>query len=175
MTNIVRTLEYQMKPAFVAFAAVLMLLSSQLVLGQGTQTYPRLTHADLPLYPPIALAARVSGKVEADFAVKGGDVVTAEAKFGNPLLARLTTENIKTWHFSPEAYGTFSITFEYRIEGMDSPTPQNPRIEMRLPAFIRITAAPIRPSCNDCEPGAEIVGKPNTDLVGQQTVRPATD
>ncbi|PYQ39756.1 MAG: hypothetical protein DMG99_15495 [Acidobacteria bacterium] len=144
----------------ILFVLVGALLSTLFISAQESLRYPRIIHADVPLYPAIALAARVSGKVEAEFEVKAGNVIRAEARSGHPLLAKPAVENIRSWHFSPEAYGTFTVIFEYRIRGADSPLPQNPKIEMQLPAFVKITAPPIRPSCNDCEPGADIVGKP---------------
>jgi hypothetical protein len=143
----------------ILFALFVVLLPNSAVTAQQ-RSYPRIIHAEVPLYPPIALAARVRGKVEAEFEVKAGIVIRADARSGNPLLAKPSLENIRSWQFSADVYGKFTTSFEYRIEGADSPVPQNPRIEMQLPAFVTITASPIRPSCNDCEPGAEIVGKP---------------
>src|SRR5437016_11596952 len=42
--------------------------------------YPRLVHADLPLYPPLARTAHVSGKVEIQLTVQKGAVVDAQIK-----------------------------------------------------------------------------------------------
>jgi len=104
--------------------------------------------------------AKITGKIEAEFTIKGGEVVAAEARTGHPFLVKATTENIRSWHFPPEASGTFTATFVYELQGSETGSMQNPKVEMQLPAFVKITAAPTKPSCNDCEPGAEIVGKP---------------
>jgi len=139
-----------------------VLLGTQLVVAQQTHEYPLVLRADAPLYPPLARMAKITGKIEAQFTVKGGEVLNTQARSGHPLLVRATTENIRTWRFSPEVNGTFTTTFEYRMEGNEAPTMQNPKVEMQLPAFVKITATPTRPSCNDCEPGAgpDIIGKP---------------
>ena len=146
------------KSALMFFWSVL--LSSQLVVAQQPREYPLVLRADAPVYPPLARMAKVTGKIEAEFTIKGGEVVAAEAKTGHPLLVKATTENINSWHFAPEANGTFTATFVYELQGNETASMQNPKIEMQLPAFVKIIAAPTRPSCNDCEPGAEIVGKP---------------
>jgi Gram-negative bacterial TonB protein C-terminal len=137
-----------------------VLLASQLLAAQERHEYPLVMHAEAPLYPPLARMAKIMGKIVVEFTVKSGEVVTAEAKTGHPLLVKATTENIKTWHFASEVNGTFATTFEYRVQGKETPTMHNPRIEMQLPAFVKITATPTKPSGNDCEPGADIVGKP---------------
>ena len=136
------------------------LLSSQLAMAQQLREYPLVLRADAPVYPPLARMAKITGKIEAEFTIKGGEVVAAEAKTGHPLLVKATTENVRSWHFAPEANGTFTATFVYELHGSATANMQNAKVEMQLPAFVRITAAPTRPSCNDCEPGAEIVGKP---------------
>jgi outer membrane biosynthesis protein TonB len=93
------------------------LFSTLLLTAQDNRSYARIIHAEVPLYPAIALAARVSGKVEIDLEVKAGTVVRADVRSGNPLLAKPTVENIKTWRFSPKTFGNFMSTFEYRMEG----------------------------------------------------------
>jgi hypothetical protein len=137
-----------------------VLLAGQLLAAQETHEYPLVLRAEAPLYPPLARMAKIAGKIEVAFTVKSGEVVAAEAKAGHPLLVKATTENVRTWHFSSEINGTFATTFEYLVEGNETPFMQNPKVEMQLPVFVKITATPTRPSCNDCEPGADVIGKP---------------
>lgn len=132
-----------------SFVAVLFLLLGRLVDGQSSAPYPRLMRADIPLYPPVAAQAHVSGKVEVRFTLKNGDINSAEAISGSPIFAMPTLEEFKTWHFSPDSYGTFLIVFDYRIEGPEVVVPRNPKIEIELPQ-VTITTAPIRPTCSDC-------------------------
>lgn len=137
-----------------------VLLVSQLVFAQQSRDYPLVLRADAPVYPPLARMAKITGKIEADFTIKGGAVVAAEARTGHPFLVKATTENIRSWHFAPEANGTFMATFVYELQGHETASMQNPKVEMQLPALVKIIAAPTKPSCNDCGSGADIVGKP---------------
>jgi hypothetical protein len=53
--------------------------AQQPIPSEGTH-YPRLLHAELPLYPPLTSALRISGKVEIDAIVEKGSVVDAQVK-----------------------------------------------------------------------------------------------
>lgn len=142
------------------FFGVAVLLAGQQVAAQRIHEYPLVMRADAPLYPPLARMAKITGRIEVKLSVKNGEVVVAEAKVGHPLLVRAAVENVKSWHFAPETEGTFTATFVYELRGSETATMQNPRVEMQLPTFVKMTATPTRAPCNDCEPGAEITGKP---------------
>ena len=114
-----------MRTAQMFFCAIL--LGGQLVAAQEAREYPLLLRADAPLYPPLARMAKITGKIDAEFTVKGGEVLTAGAKSGHPLLVKATTENIKTWRFAPDVNGSFRTTFEYRLEGRETPSMRNAR------------------------------------------------
>jgi len=66
-------------------SAMIFLLAA---LGQNIQQpvssedtfYPRLLHAELPLYPPLARSAHITGKVEIEVTVEKGSVVDAQVK-----------------------------------------------------------------------------------------------
>jgi len=141
-----------------------MFLEAHPIAAQATHDYPLVIRAEAPLYPPLARMAKITGTIEVRFTVKGGEVVATEAKSGHPFLVSATTENIKTWHFPPEANGTFTATFVYRLEGDETPTMQNPKIEMQLPTFVRITAAPVRPP-------SESTGKPIPGRIAREKGR----
>ena len=155
----IRNKEVRMKKSVLMFWLG-VLLSGQLLVAQQAREYPLVLRADAPVYPPLARMAKITGKIEAEFTIKGGEVVAAEAKTGHPFLVKATTDNIRSWHFAPEVNGRFTATFMYELHGSETASMQNPKVEMQLPALVKIIAAPTRPSCNDCEPGAEIVGKP---------------
>jgi hypothetical protein len=160
------------------------LLLTASALGQstvGTPTtqvthYPDLTRAEVPLYPPLARAAPITGTVEIQITVERGTVVDAQVKsvdldpsdqvalneegkkkvglwLSNPSLA-----NIKTWQFQPEDRTTFLVTYVYKIEGEQTPLAENPKVELDLPRRVTVTAKPIKLYCSDC--GADISGKP---------------
>jgi hypothetical protein len=134
---------------------------------------PPLSHAEVPLYPPIARLAHISGTVEIEVEANNGLVVDAEVKSievsshnGPPLtdegkkkvglyLSNPSVANVKTWQFQSEGHKKFLVKYIYRIEGEATPALENPRVELDLPS-VKITATPIKPMCFDC--GANIIG-----------------
>jgi hypothetical protein len=121
--------------------------------GRSTQAthYPKLIHAELPLYPPIAQAAHIAGTVEIQVTVEKGAVVDAQVKSGNsPYLSNPSLANVKTWQFQPGDRTTFLVKYVYRIEGEQTSVPENPKVELELPHLVTITARPLKPSCFDC-------------------------
>jgi hypothetical protein len=163
--------------------AVLLFAASASAFGQSTADtraseatrYPQLIRAELPLYPPIAQAAHISGKVEIQVTVEKGAVVDAQAKSVDvqisdpehravyddrakakvsPYLSNPSLANVKTWQFKPGERTTFLVEYVYRIEGEATVLPENPKIELDLPHLVTITARPLKPSCSDCTGGA---------------------
>ena len=57
-------------------------------------------------------------------------------------------DNLKSWRFVKEKALTFTITYVYRIEGNETPLPENPRVELDLPWFVRVTTKPSKPTIN---------------------------
>lgn len=142
-------------------AAVTVLLVAACASGQGTANnrdtraghYPELVYAELPLYPSLAWTAHISGAVQIRITVENGAVVDAEVESSttkNKLLAFRSVENVNTWRFRPERRTTFAVNYVYRIEGKQTPLPENPRVELDLPLLVKITARPFKPSCFDC-------------------------
>ncbi len=104
-----------------------------------------VTHADVPLYPALARAARLSGTVHVLVSVKDGAVVSADAQSSAAqILVNSARENAKTWRFAPDSSGTIQVTYVYELEKDELVVPENPRIEMQLPSLVRITAKPVR-------------------------------
>lgn len=73
-------------------------------LGADAELY--LKSASMPLYPRLALHARVSGKVSLHFIVnERGETSDVEApsadKLGDKLLRDAAIENVQSWRFSP--------------------------------------------------------------------------
>lgn len=173
MRNVVRTLGVLV--IFVLAASAFGQSTVGTPAAQATH-YPTLTRAEVPLYPPIARAAHITGTVEIQVVVEKGAVVDAQVKsvvlapsdhvvlneegkkkvglyLSNPSLA-----NVKTWQFQSEDRTTFLVTYVYKIEGEETPLPENPKVELDLPRLVTVTAKPFKPYCSDC--GADISGKP---------------
>ena len=123
-------------------------------LGQAAQNaaasaVPILQGAALPVYPPIAKAARVTGKVTVRVTVKDGLVVQTDVlskPSGQRFLETPTVENLKTWHFAADVAGTFTVTYTYEISGKESDDLTNPKVEMLPSLDVKITARPVKPT-----------------------------
>jgi Gram-negative bacterial TonB protein C-terminal len=123
--------------------------------------YPRIIRAELPLYPPIAWTAHISGTAAIQVTVQKGAVVDAQVKSSsteNQVLSLRSVENVKTWQFQPDDNATFLVTYVYKIAGEQTRLPENPKVELDLPRLVKVTARPFKPTCSDCE--ADISGKP---------------
>jgi hypothetical protein len=136
----------------------------------SAEHHPVLTHAEVPLYPPVAWAAHFGGTVEIQVTVENGVVVDAQVKSGMieaeiasnrdatsasqskllPYLSAPSLANVKTWQFGAEQRTSFLVTYAYRIEGTETPLPENPKVELDLPRLVRVTVKPFKPSCSDC-------------------------
>ncbi len=106
------------------------------------------------MYPPIAKAAHVTGKVIVRVTVKGGlvektDVLSKpDVASGGRLLETPTVENLKTWHFAANVARTFTVTYTYEISGTETDDPTNPKVELLPSLDVRITARPVKPTVN---------------------------
>ena len=142
-----------------AFAVVGMVLVA-LVAQAQSEHYPLISHADLPLYPPLARALNLTGTVEIQLVIAKGVVTDAQVKsvvIDCHNCAPLTDEgqkkvgtylsfpsltNIKNWRFDSEET-TFVVRYVYRIEGAETERSENPDVEVNLP-LISVTAKPIK-------------------------------
>jgi Gram-negative bacterial TonB protein C-terminal len=117
--------------------------------GNSTQSLmkdePRLVHADVPMYPLNARISHIIGTVQVQVTIKEGSVVDTTVKSGQPLLAKVTTDNIKSWRFESDVNETFTTKFIYEIEDVRTGPAHNtnPTIEMHLPIFVKIKARAI--------------------------------
>jgi len=117
----------------------------------GTSVVPILQGAALPVYPPIARAAHVTGKVTVRVTVKDGAVAKTEVlskldPAGRRFLETPTTENLKTWHFAANVNGEFRVTYSYAIAGAETDGLTNPKVEMLPSLDVSITARPVKPT-----------------------------
>lgn len=134
--------------------AVALLLAVPM-LGQtpapaSSPEVPILLEAALPTYPPIWRAAHLSGKVIVRVTVKNGHVVETAVQSGESHLQVPTVTNLKTWRFDDQVSGVFTVTYTYEIAGTETDAPTNPRVEMSPSLDVKITARPVKPTCNDC-------------------------
>jgi len=120
--------------------------------GPDERHYPTLIHAELPLYPPLAITAHISGKIEVEITVENGSVVETKVKSatfpGSPALSNPSLANLKTWRFRSEPRTTFLVTYIYQIAGEQTEQPENPRVELDLPHLVKVTGRRFKPTRN---------------------------
>jgi TonB family protein len=86
-----------MKVALVLIVGVLLNLPAL-----GADIEPYLKSAPMPFYPPLALRARVMGKVSLHFTInEQGETSDIEASTGAKLLQDAAVENVHKWKFRP--------------------------------------------------------------------------
>jgi len=136
------------------WAAILLTVSApgQTAPNTPASAVPILQGAALPIYPPIAKAAHVTGKVVVRVTVKDGLMVQTDV-FSKPVVAsggRLleapTLENLKTWRFAADVTGAFTVTYTYEISGTETEEPTNAKVEMLPSLDVKITARPVKPT-----------------------------
>jgi TonB family protein len=68
-----------------------------------------------PVYPAVAKAARAQGPVQVQITVdESGNVISAEAKDGHPLLREAAVDAAKQWHFKPTTLENKSV----KVQGL---------------------------------------------------------
>jgi len=75
-----------------------------------------VARAAVPLYPPLARAARVQGVVHLKVTTDGHRVVATHVEDGNKLLADAAEENARTWEFATHDATTFTMTYHYKLD-----------------------------------------------------------
>ncbi|MEJ2144811.1 MAG: energy transducer TonB, partial [Acidobacteriota bacterium] len=127
--------------AFIQFA-----VSSEAPCSAGAR-YPELLRGEIPLYPPIARSAHITGTVVIEVTVERGSVTGARlTSESNPYLANPSLANVKAWQFQPEDRTTFLVEYVYQIRGEETLLPENPRVELDLPCRVKVTASPFKPT-----------------------------
>ena len=107
---------------------------------------PVIVHADLPLYPAVALAAHLSGPVDVTVRIENGTVIDARASGGTPFLEEPSLKNARSWRFQGDTNGVLHIRYVYRISGKPEVDPGSASIRIRLPNEVLITSKPVKPT-----------------------------
>jgi hypothetical protein len=117
---------------------------------------PLLTAGQLPVYPLIALHARIEGVVKISVTTDGRSVSSLDVESGPPMLVRSTKENILTWKFVDHKPTTFLATFEYVIEEPAQCEFSNGVSVLNLPRKARISAKGLK----TCDPAVKAKSQP---------------
>jgi len=129
--------------------------------SHSSSVIPVLRSGDVPTYPPIAKAARITGKVSVRIHVAAGKVVRVEMlsadlkERGHKLTSKaapwLTTPmvaSLKTWQFDKSVNNDFVVHYIYEIVGTATDIPTNPKVEISPSLDVKITARPVKPTIN---------------------------
>jgi TonB family protein len=116
----------------------------------GTSAYAQgliVTRAEVPNYPIVALTAGLVSTVRVAVTVKNGTVsdLTVLTLTGSEAFARSTLTNIRTWKFAGGVDTTFVTTFTYEMADTAAETLENPRVELRLPFYVRLVGSRPKP------------------------------
>lgn len=79
----------------------------------------RFSHFAVPKYPPLAMQARIQGKIDLQLTVEPGtgEVRSASALSGHPLLKPSAIEAARLWRFAPNSVDSeiVSVTLEFAL------------------------------------------------------------
>jgi protein TonB len=82
----------------------------------GLPPAPPVVHKVEPVYPPLAVQARISGIVTMKTTIAAdGSVQHIEVLSGHPLLVPPAMEALKNWTFPPNVAGTYRVDIPFAI------------------------------------------------------------
>jgi TonB family protein len=105
---------------------------------------PILRSAQLPLYPPLALATRVEGEVKVSFVLDNkGEVASVEVLSGHPMLREAAAAVVKSWKFDlpKNLFRTewkYDTSFRYRLSGRELESNETAKLTVVVDSFHRI-------------------------------------
>ena len=111
---------------------------------------PVVIAGEMPLYPPVARAAKIEGTVTLAVTTDGQRVASVDEISGPPILSRASRDNVVTWEFAPHPPQRFVTTFTYKR--LDPPVcgVGNSSIVADLPSRVAVTT----PTSSTCDPSA---------------------
>ena len=126
-------------------------VGSSALAQESTQEVPLLSAGAVPLYPRMALAARVQGVAKIRVTTDGKKVSSVEAESGPPMLVAAAKQSILAWQFEAHKPTTFETTFEYVIEEPAECFFSNTVAVLKLPLEVRISTKGLK----TCDPAVE--------------------
>lgn len=104
---------------------------------------PILQSAQMPKYPPVAVATRIEGEVKVSFILDDkGEVASVDVKSGHPMLRDATAAIVKSWKFTlPNLFRTewkYDTTFRYHLSGKELASNETAKLTIVVDSFHRI-------------------------------------
>jgi hypothetical protein len=125
---------------FWAFLCIFFCCST--ALSQQPPNLPDVVGAAVPLYPPIARAANVQGRVVLRVTADGGRVQSTKVVSGPMLLSRVAESNLSTWQLVSMPSQTFVVTYTYKLSKRCK---GKPSVSADFPRSITVCSAPRPP------------------------------
>lgn len=119
------------------------------------QATPVVISATMPLYPKIAVAARVEGTVKIKVTTNGKSVVSLETLRGPAMLVQETKKEILTWKFDENKPSTFISTFDYSFSDPPSCSYTNSIVNAQLPLKVDIRIRRLQ----TCDPAVTVTSR----------------
>jgi Gram-negative bacterial TonB protein C-terminal len=121
-------------------ATFALLIALQIAGAQSRKVaLPTVANAKMPLYPPLARAARVQGVVRVRVTTDGHRVVSAAAESGPKILAAAAQDVAHSWQFATHEPTSFIVTFTYKLVNSLKSGPENPTVVLRLPTEVEVS------------------------------------
>jgi hypothetical protein len=120
--------------------SALLLGGSLVMAGQQELALPMVSSAEVPLYPPLARAANISGVLHVVITTDGHRVVTAHAQEGHKFLRDAAEKNAMSWQFTTHEPTTLTVTYVYKLVDDLNPHLNNPRVILQLPTEVEVDA-----------------------------------
>jgi TonB family protein len=119
------------------------LLLALLFLTVSPQVQTRFpVHVESPIYPPLAVAARIVGDVLLAARIDSdGGVTLSYVVSGHPLLVQAALDNLKKWKFQPGESQEMEITYHFKVNGTPGNYPQS-ECTFDLPNSVTISSRP---------------------------------
>jgi TonB family protein len=105
---------------------------------------PILQSAQMPKYPPLALAARIEGEVKVSFVLDDkGEVASVDVKSGHPMLKEAAAAIVRSWKFDlpKDLFRTewkYDTTFRYHLSGKELESNETAKLTVVVDSFHRI-------------------------------------
>jgi len=117
------------------------------LLQEGVKSeQPFPIHVESPHYPPLARQVAVQGKVSVSAVVdREGNVISAEATTGHPLLKEVSTANLRKWKFQPNSGADSQIEVIYVFALEDTGPTLGEDVSYDFPNHVRIRSSPAAP------------------------------
>jgi len=105
---------------------------------------PHVVHGNEPVYPKIAIAAGVSGKVQLHVAPDGKHVAKIETETGPAMLIKATEDTVRSWEFEKHEPTAFDVTFAYILLNPKGCEEVKGGVVLDLPARVEVSDGQVK-------------------------------